>query len=273
MHPTVQAIIETLGQIAPDDLAEGWDNVGLLVGSPSQPVHAILLALDPSLDLIDQAVSQGADLIITHHPVIFHPLRSLQTDQPQGQLLQRALKHGISLIGCHTNLDSTEQGVNDTLARCLGLGDTRPLVPGRGEATTGLGLGRIGHLATPLTAEALLDRINEAVAPPWLLEAGPRPGLVHTVAVCGGSGSDLAETARSMGAEVLLTSELKHATARWAEDAGMWLLDGGHFATENLAMPVLRDLLRQRLDQASITLPLNLASQGPPLRLVQGRQP
>jgi putative NIF3 family GTP cyclohydrolase 1 type 2 len=129
------------------------------------------------------------------------------------------------------------------------------------------GLGQIGEYASPITAEAFVARIHQALDPPWVLEAGPRPRHVTRVAVCGGSCSDFAETAQKRGVDAFLTAEVKHSVARWAEDAGLWLLDGGHFATENPAMDLFRDRLLQEAGLRGWALTIDVARQQPPLRL------
>jgi dinuclear metal center YbgI/SA1388 family protein len=264
---TVQDLLNILNDIAADDLAEAWDNVGLLIGSPHHRVTSVLLALDPTAELIDQAQNYGAELVITHHPAIFHPLKSLRTDQPVGNFISSALQAGISVIGCHTNLDSTRGGVSDVLAHILGLVNTEPLVVDK-NCNDACGLGRIGDLETAIDPDDFIAGMYNALSPPWLLEAGPRPELVSRVAVCGGSCSDLSETALRAGADVFLTAEVKHAAARWAEEASLWLIDGGHFATENPAMAALQQLLTHRLKQRSITVQIHYVRQNPPLKLI-----
>lgn len=270
---TLQQILDILHQISPEHLAEDWDNVGLLVGDPRQPVQRVLLALDPACALVDAAVQGRYDLILTHHPIIFRPLKALRTDTPIGRFLATATRHHVGVIACHTNLDSVPDGVSGHLAHLLGLEQLRPLVPARGGCPDSCGLGRIGTYGQAMSAEAFLERLQQALHPPWLLEAGPRPGQVRTVAVCGGSCSDFAEVAQQQGADVFLTAEIKHAVARWAEDAGLWLVDGGHFATENPAMRALRDRLRQEAVQRGWQLLIDTAEQQPPLRLIEANKP
>ncbi len=262
---TVQDILNILTHIAADDLAETWDNVGLLIGAPDNRVTTVLLGLDPTFELIDQAQVLGAELLITHHPAIFHPLKTLRTDQPIGRFISTALQNNISVIGCHTNLDATVGGVSDVLAQAMGVKNARPLLPAQN--SDGCGLGRIGNLVKPVPADAFIADIYRAIAPPWLLEAGPRPELVSRVAVCGGSCSDFAENALASGADVFITAEIKHAAARWAEEAGLWLIDGGHFATENIAVPALQQLIDRQLG-TDMNIQVHTASQNAPLTLI-----
>lgn len=266
--PTVRDFLTMLQRITPENLAEEWDNVGLLVGNPNQEIHRVLLALDPICSLIEQAASNQYDLIITHHPLIFRPLKAIRTDTPSGRFIALAVSSQISVIACHTNLDSVQGGVSDHLAQSLGLKNSRPLVPSRTGCNLDCGLGRIGNYATPLSATAFLRHLQTACNPPWILEAGVRPDQVATVALCGGSCSDFAETALNLGADVFVTAEVKHSVACWAMDAGLWLLDAGHFATEYPAMTPFRDSLRQQATDWGWNLEIDVAYQPPPLRLL-----
>jgi len=242
MPATIQDILDIIEVIAPAGLAETWDNVGLMIGHPAGTVKSILLGLDPTIELLDEADSMGADLIITHHPVIFHPLKALHLDHPVGRFIQQALVRKINVISSHTNLDSTVNGVSDVLARQLELGDIEVLVKNE-RAGKPCGLGRIGNYVLPLTPDAFIQRLKQAFHSPWLLAAGLRPGTISRVAVCGGSCSEYAEIALQDGAQVYVTAEVKHSVARWAEQAGLWIIDAGHFATENPVLPFFAEQL------------------------------
>jgi len=248
---TVKDLLEILEGIAPVGLAERWDNVGLMIGKQAQEVTGLLLALDPTEEVLAEAKELGVNTIITHHPLIFHPLKAIYTDQPLGRFLQKALASEISVVGCHTNLDQAVNGVNDVLADSLGMKESRPLVPaaeagvsaanGGGQAC---GFGRLGYLAEPLSREAFMAKLSQVFDLPVLRVAGNLPEEISILAVCGGSGSELAETAFAQGAQVYVTGEVKHSTARWAEAAGFCIVDGGHFATENPIVESLADNLR-----------------------------
>lgn len=264
---TVQDTLDIIEGIAPAELAEEWDNVGLMIGSPSAPVETVLLGLDPTLQLLDEAIENNTDLLITHHPFIFHPLRSVDLGIPEGIFVERAIKHKINVISCHTNLDSAAEGVSNALARKLGLEQIKPLEPG--DTYGQCGLGSIGRYRDPVDANEFVDRLRQACSPPWLLATPNRPDAIECVAVCGGSGSELAAKARQQGAQVYVTAEVKHSIARWAEEAGLWLIDGGHFATENQALADLRDQLQGAVGERAQKITIRISTrQRPPLGMV-----
>jgi len=245
MPATVKDILDIIEIIAPAKLAESWDNVGLMIGRPTAPVDKILLGLDPTPSLLDEATALDSNVVITHHPIIFHPLKSVQLEQPDGRFIDKAIRKKINIISCHTNLDSTSEGVSDALARQIGLEQTEPLVAYSSSENT-MGLGRIGNLPTPIPPADFIERLKAACSPPWLLGAGSPPEQITRVAICGGSCSELAETALRHGAQVFVTAEVKHSIARWAEQAGLWIIDAGHFATEN---PAMKQFARQLAEE------------------------
>jgi dinuclear metal center YbgI/SA1388 family protein len=260
---TVKDLLKTLDKIASFGLAEQWDNVGLMVGDPNQQIKGILVALDPTEEILAEAKAGRANCIITHHPLIFQPLNTIYTDKPLGRFLRSALENEISVIGCHTNLDQAGGGVNDVLAARLGLVECRPLVPaasqqggGQNAAAPIAGFGRLGRLAQPTSPEIFIERLCILFNLPVLRVAGRLPAEITTVAVCGGSGSELAETAYTSGAQVYVTGEVKHSTARWAEAAGFCIVDAGHFATENPVVESLANVLHGILAEQDINIPV-----------------
>ncbi|MFT5727635.1 MAG: dinuclear metal center YbgI/SA1388 family protein [Desulforhopalus sp.] len=248
MTARVIDILNNLELKAPFQLAESWDNVGLLIGNPEQHVTGVIAGLDPTNELIDEAINSNCNTIITHHPIIFKPLASINTGTPEGKLLQKILSHNIAVIGCHTNFDSAEEGVSDVLGQRLGLNNLAPLITPSG-APTGTGLGRIGSYEAGLTAAAFTKRLLAALELEGVQVTGPIPEIITTVAVCGGSGSDFAKTAFQQGADVYISAEIKHSTAIWARENEFCIIDGTHYATEKPAVA----LLVKRLLQANKT--------------------
>ena len=230
-------LLKGLDQIAPAHLAESWDNVGLLIGDPQRETRSLLLGLDPTLSLLEEAISIGADTLLTHHPCIFTPLHTVHVTTPSGAFLEKALTHEINVIACHTNFDSANLGVSDALGRSLGLDNLEPIRPVDPANTQGLG--RIGTYAKALTFDVFMQRIFNTLKSPAVQIAGKPPQKVQSIALCGGSGSDLAEEAYRQGADAYLSSEIKHSTARWAEEAGFCIIDASHYATEKPAMAFL----------------------------------
>jgi len=341
---------DSINVFAPFARAESWDNVGLLIGSQEKEVTCALVALDATSAVIDEAVKEGAQLVITHHPIIFKSLKSVPAHSP----VYRAIKGDIAVICAHTNLDIATGGVNDVLAELLGLREIAPLeimaavsyrkvvvyVPvdnaeavyaamtkagagrqgdyagaaflsdgeGRFTPLEGAnptigrvgqlekvpeqrlemlvaprdlpavlmalraahpyeepafdvfethsikernGLGRVGKLPVPLAPEQLATLLRKKLdCPPLRYVPGKEP--VERVAVCGGSGGDLLERAWGLGADALVTADVKHSQLLAAQDLRMTLIDAGHYATEAAVLPALLEKLKAALPGADI---------------------
>lgn len=272
MSATVQDILAIIADLAPEHLAEPWDNVGLQLGNPAAQVRAILVGLDPTPALLEEARGLDANLLLTHHPLIFHPLKAIRSDRPDGRFIDQAIREQVSVVSSHTNFDAAPDGTSTVLARLLALDDVTPLAPNPGDDPDN-GLGRIGSYRQPLAPEEFLARLRAACNPPWLLGAGCPPKQISRVAVCGGSCSDLAGLALAAGAQVLVTAEVKHHLARQAEETGLWLIDAGHFATEFPGMRHLADRLQAEADRRFGPIPVAVSQrQTAPLSLLPGEQ-
>jgi dinuclear metal center YbgI/SA1388 family protein len=230
-------------------LAESWDAVGLVCGDPGEPVRRVLFAVDPTAAVVDEVIEIGADLLVTHHPLLLTPVHGVPADDPKGRLVHRLVRAGAGLFVAHTNADrAPDHGVNDALAAVHGQIDTVPLEPTASDPRAGLG--RVGELPAPITlrgfAELVADALPGTVG--GVRVAGDPARTVHRVAVCGGSGGSLLPAAAAAGADVLLTSDLKHHPASEAgEVAGPALCDVAHFATEWPWLPVAADVLERDL--------------------------
>jgi len=264
MRLKVIDILQGLNRIAPFRLAEEWDNVGLLIGDPDREVHSLFIGLDPNLSLLEEAVACGADTLITHHPCIFHPLSSVDVATPIGAFLEQALAHKINVIACHTNFDSAAEGVSDALAALLQLEELSPLCPVDSLSVGGQGLGRLGRYPSPIPFTIFMEKVFSALKSITVQVAGTPPKQIQTVALCGGSGSDFAEDAFKSGADIYLSSEIKHSTARWAEDAGFCVIDGTHFATEYPAVALLTDQLKAHAREAGWVVQIQQSKQEKP---------
>lgn len=252
MTSTVADIIKVMETMAPLRLAEEWDNVGLQVGQLDWPVRSIWVALDPLYDVVDGACRNGVDLLITHHPLIFNPLRCINFDTPVGSVIQAAAGHKLAIFAAHTNFDSAADGINDVLAFRIGLADLKVLKrgdhPGEDAATDYMqkqGLGRVGELEETMELLPFALSIKEKLGLKYIKVAGKPDLPVRRVAVCSGSGSSLMKDFYSSGAQVFISGDLRYHDAREVEALNLGLIDMGHFASEYLMVEVLA----KRLDK------------------------
>lgn len=235
---TVQQIYDYLDSQAPFTSAMGFDNVGLLVGSGQAVVSSVLLALDITPEVVEEAKQMGAELIISHHPVIFEPIRRLS----EHQVPYTMARAGIHAICAHTNLDLAEGGVNTCLAAALGLQQVNGLKP---YGNTELWEGLVGELPEEYTAAEFAEYVKTALSCGGLkYTVGSRP--VRTVALCGGAGADLLLDAVAAGADAFVTSDTKHHQLLLAKELGITLVDAGHFNTENVVIEPLAQKLQMQ---------------------------
>ncbi len=232
----VQDIYDYLNEIAPFAQQEGWDNSGLLVGSAAQQVDTIAVVLDITPEAIRLAQQAGAQLFVSHHPVIFHAQKSFFAQEP-AYLLARA---GMSAICAHTSLDVAQGGVNDVLAAALGLCDVEP-VPSQ-EGAPLLRIGRVEPMGAPALAGLVSRRLHAAVR---MVSPEPEKPITR-VAVCGGAGADLAAQALHAGADAYVTGDASHHEFLDARQMGLTLLAAGHYETENPVADMLAHKLAGR---------------------------
>lgn len=241
MAVKVQQVLEILEQIAPPELACSWDNVGLLVDA-GRPVTSIMTALDITADVVRDAAESGCELIVSHHPVIFDPLRRVTAEDVPAMLLQ----NGISAICMHTNLDAAAGGVNEVLAGIFGMQDPEPFAGGCGR------VGSIEPITVPQLArkaqQELAARCNAPdVGPAVQVKFADTGKPVQRLAVISGAGGSLFEEALAMGADCLLTGEANHHHACDAKRLGLSLIAAGHYATEFPVTAAVAEKLRAAL--------------------------
>ena len=242
---TVADVVDAVHRHYDPVTAEDWDAVGLVCGDPRAPVRRVLVAVDPVAATVDEALDLGADLLLTHHPLLLRPVSSVAATTPAGRLVHRLVTGGCALLAAHTNADIAADGVSDALAAALGLGPVTPVVPSVGNPSAGLG--RVGELAVPTTLAAFAVRVRDAlpVTAHGIRVAGDPDRAVRRVAVLGGSGGDLLDAARATGADVVVTSDLKHhVTVDFVAGGGPAVVDVAHFASEWPWVPVVAELLR-----------------------------
>ena len=229
---TVRQVYDFINEFAPFETQVAYDNSGLLVGHPDQAVTGVHFALDVTDKVIDEALENGANLIVTHHPMMFSPIKRLVETDYQARLLCRLIRGGISLISAHTNLDQAAGGINDVLAARIGL-----------TYITGEGFVRVGTLPASMTAAELAQHISKTLGDTVRVMGNPL-AMVERVGMCSGSGADEWPAAAALGAQAFLTGEAKHHIALEAAAAGVVILEAGHHATEEPGIFALADALQ-----------------------------
>lgn len=237
---TIRDIYEILDTYAPFALQEPYDKSGLLAGDPSQPVRRILLTLDITVPVVREAAEKDADLILSHHPVIWDPLRAVMPPHPVWHLV----RNGIGAICSHTCLDIAEGGLNDytgdLLAAQLGMTDRQPLA----ELSGGRTLGRTALLTEQLDAATLAARLQAVFCCGALRYCrGRNADCIRRIAWCTGSGGDLISDAVEKGADALITGDCKHSVWAEAQNRCFTLFDCGHFETEVPAVRLFERIL------------------------------
>lgn len=241
---TVQQIYEVIQKKAPFQYQLGFDNAGFLVGRRNAPVDRVLIALDITRDVVDEAVELGAQLIASHHPVIWEGVKQLTDVTPGGDLLLTMAEHGIAAICAHTNLDAVAEGVNDALACKLGLTQVEQLSQdGVDELGNPYGIGRIGQVeaqSVETFAALVKERLDAACV--RVVDSG-KP--VHRVAVGGGSCGSMLGDVLAAWCDTFVTADVKYDVFLAAKAQGLNLLDAGHYPTENVVCPVLEGWLKE----------------------------
>ena len=239
---TVGEIYQFLCEVAPPELQVDYDNAGFLVGHLNAPVTRALLALDITEAVIEEAVRLDAQLIISHHPIIFSSIKRI-TDQDDSAKLLKLIENKLAAICMHTNLDIAEGGVNDVLMETLGVEPEAPLDQE--------GCGKIGTLASPMALSAFLPYVKERLGAEGLryYDAG-KP--VSRLAVMGGAGADAIADAVRAGCDTYVTADIKYHQFQRAAELGLNLIDADHYYTENPVIPVLAEKLRTRFPDLSV---------------------
>ena len=250
---TVSDILKFVETLAPRSMKMEWDNVGLLCGSRSTPVTKVLIALDPFENVCSEAAAWGAELIVTHHPLIFRPLPNITDETSIGRGIMALIRHGISAVNAHTNLDQAPGGVNDTLAKTLALTDVQVITP-CGETVSGepWGLLRMGQVPEqPL--DTFLHRVKTQLKCDGLRYVdGGKP--VRKVAVGGGACADGWREALDAGCDTFVTSDIKYNQFWDAQDFGLNLIDAGHFYTENPVVAVLAEKIAAQFPEVEVKI-------------------
>ncbi len=248
-------IIEELELIAPSEAKCSWDNVGLLVGDEGQRISRVFVCLDITSENVSAAVEFGADLIISHHPLIFEPMKNITENTVTGGIVRTLIQNNISAFCMHTSFDVADGGMNDLLAMKLGLENIRKFthdecIDENGESLEGIG--RVGVLERPMRLADFLVYLKNILGSEALKFCGNMEETVQTVALCTGSGGSELYAAYHSGADVFVTGDLKHDHGRIAREIGLNMVDAGHFETENIICGFLAEFFDNRFPEIQV---------------------
>jgi len=253
----VRDIISVIEEFAPADIQEKWDNSGLCIGSPDDDVTSLLIGFDCTPELVDEAVSVGADMILTHHPLIFNPLRRISPDNAVGLAVIKAIRAGIAVYAAHTSADKVLSGVSGAMAVRLGLQNTGVLE----EEAPGIGLGVVGDLPSPMDALSFISLVKERFSLSSVRCSAPLKGMVSRVAMCGGSGSSLISKAMESGAQAYLCGDVSYHNFFTPE--GFMIVDMGHYESEIEIVDILFSLIRKKIPTFAVRISENLKQSNP----------
>ena len=267
---TLQDVVDVADRLWPFRLQEDWDASGLAVGRPERPVRRIHFAVDPVASVVAEAVDAGADLLLTHHPLLLRGVTSVAADGFKGRAIHDLVEGGCALLSCHTNADAARRGVSDALIAACGVNpdDAAPLVPDAADPR--VGLGRVGTLEHPVTLAELAERLALRIPPAvqGLRVAGEPELRIGTVAVCGGSGDSLFDSVRAHGADVYVTADLRHHPASEARERALGpgehgtpaLIDAAHSASEALWLPWAAEDLQRALSARGFEVDVHVST-------------
>ncbi len=238
-----EEFIRIMESVSPLSLQEEWDNSGFQIDSGFEEVSRVLVALDISSPVIEEAVSKNCDLIVTHHPLFFDPLKKIEAADPVGSYALRLIRAGISVYSVHTCFDNADGGINDYLMLKLGVTDPGCITGEDGSLLTA----RIGNLAEPVSFAELARRVSDVTGNDSMRLQGRRDKLIRTVSLCSGAGGEFVYAAHAAGADVFISGEIKHHQAVQAKDLGICLIEAGHYGTEQLFRENLAGQLRAKV--------------------------
>ena len=250
----VKDIINIIEEFAPLGIQEKWDNSGLCIGSPEDEVTSVLMGLDCTPELVDEAIECGADMIITHHPLIFSGLKKISSDDLVGAAVIKAIKSGISIYAAHTNADKVIAGVSGAMAAKLGLENVSIL----DEDGEGTGLGVVGDLPVPMTAQEAVAYVKDRFALKAMKTSRPIDGKISRIAMCGGSGGSLIGAAKTSGAQLYISGDISYHNFFTPE--GFMIMDIGHYESEIEIVDILFSLIKKKIPTFAVRITQNIYS-------------
>ena len=242
----IRDIVSVIEEFAPLSLQEGYDNSGLIVGRLDDEVHGVLLAVDVTEEVLDEAEREGCDLVITHHPIVFSPLKRFNSATYVERCVERAIRKGIALYAAHTNLDSAEHGMSWQLGAMIGLDARSVLEPRKDNPNVGFGV--VGTLSRAEGIMAFMNRVK-AIFDVGAVRYSDIPSedmMVRRVAICTGAGRSLIDHAMAAEADVYITADLRYNDFMCGENRRV-LMDIGHFESEFCASRIIYDVLSKKM--------------------------
>lgn len=263
-------IIEAVTDFAPPPLQEDYDNTGLQVGNSEDECRGVLLCVDATPEIVEEACERGCNLVISHHPVLFRGVKRLVGATPPERTVIEAIRRGVTIYSSHTSLDSAPGGVSARMAEMLGLKDCHVLEPQKGKAVKlasrlspemarevregRTGLGMIGRLPSPMIPRQLVELVKRTFdSPVARCSRFAENRLIEKVGLCGGSGSDMIDLALSEGAQAYITSDVKyHSFVDHADE--ILIVDIGHWESEYCAQSILMEVIREKFPNFAVSL-------------------
>ncbi len=243
-------IIKLMNNWAPAELIDNWDNTGFQIGNDEKDIKRILISLDLDERVYNRALDGDFHMIITHHPIIFKPITSITTSTYKEKLLFNLIQKDIVVYNAHTNLDRANNGVNDELAKLLGLRDPQTLEMGEDED---YGYGRVGDIEEQ-SLKDYLTFIKKRLDTEFLIVYGDMDRTVKRVALCGGSGSGFIYDAYKKEACIYITGDIKYHDAQYGTELGLTIVDAGHYHTEKIILPIVKEYLEKNIEDVYIEI-------------------
>ena len=234
-------ITAVLESFAPLRIQESWDNSGLIIGSPEDEVHGVLVGFDCTRALVDEAIEKGCDMVVTHHPLIFKGIRRIDGKDPVGAAIMQAIRGGVAVYAAHTTADKVITGVSGAMARRLKLKNVSIMVP---EEDGTVGLGCIGDFPRPMTGEEALSYVREAFGLKVIKSSRPLKEPITRVALLGGSGGGEIGLAQSKGAQLYITADISYHN--YFAPEGFMIMDVGHFESEVEIVDIFVEEIRKK---------------------------
>lgn len=247
--------MKLLNIIAPFDIAEDWDNSGLQAGNLNWEVKKVMIGLDVTTALMNAANENNCDLVITHHPLMIHPEKSIDFSRMPGEAIKISARSKISIISAHTNLDKANNGLNDYFAEKLGLLKTMVFFPeSPASLDENIGLGRIGQFKSKISLKETACLVKENLNLTNVRVTGNMGLPIKTIAICTGSGGSLVSEFIRSNADLYITGDIKYHEARLVEEYSKGLIDVGHFGSEHMVIDLLSEKLSQAIQKAGLNI-------------------